>query len=465
MMRYKNEFKRDRTIITLFLCATLFLTACGGKSQRVFDMSDGIEWRENDICAVVFIGYGNDFTSITQTDDYIRFCERFPSLRELTRFAAETEGDEIYYIIPRFSDATIIVNEYKIDIEDNMNEIIGAKLYDGEDAPILIKCNLSELHPNTTVMVTGRGKSLIFSPISGFVERNDMQFISSENDFSDTSIRAGFSSEYNYKGVYAGIYAGLNYGKVSISFDREEAAYIFGGMDFMLEDSYNVEGINGLCKGVFIGDVGQDYNPVLCCIMEDGGIEVLALYDALRNYDFRTSGRLLGYDNVVSVSNEGVQFGEGGGYITLFTLDASGNKKEVDFNVLLNGEWIYQTQGENGEERYIVFLSMDWKISYISGFVDAEANEIFLGTCWIIEENEKVIVYEYEMKEPDRSEMTGEAPDLTIRKGTFKVEQITDDWFDGIKVTCLTGLKFHPGGIGKEAPFVNKLKVKNEGRS
>ena len=106
------------------------------------------------------------------------------------------------------------------------------------------------------------------------------------NESESETIRKGFSSEYNYKGVNAGITAKVINGEVSISFDQDEAANVFGETAFVLDESYAVEGLSGMCKGVFIGDVGQDYNPVLCCLLEDGGVEVLALYPALRNYGF-----------------------------------------------------------------------------------------------------------------------------------------------------------------------------------
>ena len=453
-----------------FLLAIFIMMSCGGgggskagsngKSQPVFEISDGFGWRVNDICAMVFIGYAKDFASISQTGGYATFCERFPSLRKTTKFAAETEGDEVYYIIPRYSDATVTVNEYKVDLEDNMKEIIGKKLYEGEATPLLIKCNLSDLHPNTTVTITGNGKSITFNPVSAFGERGDLLFVAPENEFAGEDIRAGFSPEYNYYGISAGITAKVTNGRVSLSYDKEEAAFILGETDFILEESFDVEGLSGACKGVFIGNVGQDFNPVLCCLLDDGGIEVLELYDALRSYDFRTSGRLHGYDNVVSVSNEGVQYSdEGGGYVTLFTLDSAGNKKEVDFNALLSGTWIHQTKIDDYDVRFIVYLSMDWKVSYVCGYIDSDVFEGYLGACWIIEESENVIVYEYEMKESDRSEMTGEAPDPAVKKGTFKVQKIKDDWVDGVKITCLTGLRFHPGELGKEEVFINKYRI------
>jgi hypothetical protein len=463
-MKKTNEFRSgSKHFFGLFLFVAFVLTACGGgggKSRSVFEISDGVEWRQNDICAIVFVGYGKDFASVSQIDNYATYNQRFPSLRKTTKFTAETEGDEIYYIIPRYSDATVFVNEYKNDLEDNMKEIIGKKLYDGDAAPLLIRCNISDLHPNTTVTVTGNGKSVTFNPMSAFGERNDVQFISMDNESVGEDVNKGFLSECSYKGISAGINAKVMNGKVSVTFDREEATAIFGGHEFMLEDNYIVECKSGKCKGIFIGDVGQDFNPVLCCLMEDGGIEVIELYEALRNYDFRTSGRLRGYDNIVSVSNEGVQVGEGG-YVTLFTFDKSGNKKEVDFNALLNGTWIHQVKVEGYDVRFIVYLSSDWKITYVCGYVDSEALESFIGTCSIIEETDNYIVYEYEMKEVDLSEMTGVVPDPEVKKGTFKAQRIGEDWFDGINITCLTGLSFHPGGLGKETTFINKYRMDN----
>ena len=464
-MKKRNVFiNGNKLSFVFFLFVTFALTACGGggstsgKSKAVFDISDGVEWRQNDICAIVFVGYGKDFASVSQTDNYATYNQRFPSMRKMTKFTAEAEGDEIYYIIPRYSDATVFVNEYKIDLEDNMKEIIGKKLYDGDAAPLLIRCNISDLHPNTTVTVTGNGKSVTFNPMSAFGERSDVQFVSPDNEFAGEAVSKGFSAEYSYKGISAGINAKVVNGKVSVTFDREEATAIFGEQEFMLEDKYIVEGMSGACKGIFIGDVGQDFNPVLCCLLEDGGIEVIELYEALRNYDFRTSGRLRGHDNVISVSNEGVHVGEGG-YVTLFTFDAPGNKKEVDFNALLNGTWIHQVKVEEYDVRYIVYLSSDWKITYVCGYVDSDVFEGFLGTCRITEETDNYIIYEYEMKESDRSEMTGVAPDPEVKKGTFKVRKIGEDWFDGINITCLTGLSFHPGGLGKEATFINKYRM------
>ena len=114
--------------ITSILAIALLLIACGGSGKS--NASSGIEWKEGGLCAVLFLGYGKKFATISQTNDFKEFCKRFPALQKATAFTAETEGDEVYYIIPRHSDATVTVHEYKFDIEA-MKETIGKELYRG----------------------------------------------------------------------------------------------------------------------------------------------------------------------------------------------------------------------------------------------------------------------------------------------------------------------------------------------
>jgi len=196
-------------------------------------------------------------------------------------------------------------------------------------------------------------------------------------------------------------------------------------------------------------------------LLEDGTVEVLALYDAIRTLDFRTSGRLPEHVNIVSVVNEGVSFDEeGGGYATLFTVDAGGYKKEIDF-CMQHGRYVYYSipvTGDEDAERmcYILTLTFDWKFSYMSGYTNSEAVEYFVGRCWKTAEqyagNDYLVAYSYEVKEADRSEMTGVAPDKTVRAGAFKAN-LKGDRRQYLHVTCTKGLRFHPGNMGTEAIF------------
>ena len=447
----------------VFLClTTILLFVCGGCSSKVSNSTqeEEVKWETNDLCAVVFLGYGNDFSSFSQTENFEANCKRFPSLEKITEFAVETEGDEVFYIIPRYADATIAVHQYNFDIEKE-RETIGKKFYQGGFEPILLRCNLSDLHPNTLVTVTGNGENVEFNPRNNGSSEKGVQYIESQDIVEKELYPTSLPEEYTYKGNAGNIRAKVNNGKVLLYYDRKEVASILRETDFALEKSYSVQGLSGKCKGVFIGDVGQDYNPVLACLLEDGNVEVLALYDAIRTFDFKTSGRLPEHVNIVSVVSGGVSFDEeGGGYGTLFTIDAGGYKKEIDFNVSHNGNYIHHEDVEDGTACYIVRLSFDWKITFISGYVDSEAIEHFEGKFWI--ENEKfvgnnyVATYAYEMKEADRSEMTGIPPSKTVHKGTFKM-QSNDDLGRYCDITCTKGLRFYPDALGTKVTFKKEI--------
>ena len=456
----KLNIVKKTMILTMLTSLLMTCGSCGSKKQA--GTSEGVGWKENAICAVVFLGYGSDFTTLSTTNNFKTFAQRLPSLQKMTEFTVKTEGDEVYFIIPRYANATITVNEYQLNIESG-KEIIGKKLYQGDAEPILLKCNLSDLHPNTSVTITGNRESVTFNPQSSCSSKAGVQYLSL-NDVGDEEEEAfptSLPTEFTYKGYAGSIRAKVSNGKVSLFFDRKEAAEIMGDKSFTPESSYEIEGLSGECKGVHIGDVGQDYNPVLACLLEDGGIEVIALYEALRTHDFRTSGRLPGYDNMVSVINDAVIFEEeGGGYGTLFAISEEGFKKEIEFCVQ-HGKYVHYsipvTSDEDAERMcYILTLTFDWKFSYMSGYANSEAMEYFVGRCWKANEkytnNDYLVVYNYEMKEADRSEMTGIAPDNTLRTGAFKA-RLTGDRSQYLHVICTKGLRFHPGNMGTEAIF------------
>ena len=447
--------------IVFLLSLVAFACAGGGRSKAQNEIAAEITWGEKDVCAVVFLGYGKNFSDFADTESFKTLCARFPSLKKATKFTVETEGDELYYLIPRYSNTSLEVHEYRFDLE-SMVEALGRELYKGGDEPILLHCNFSDIHPNTSVTVTGKTESVTFHPMSSFGVQEGVQFVHLEQEAALSML--GFSSEYGYKGVYAGILAKVNQSGVRLYFDREEAVYIMGDNDFIPEDSYVVELVEGACKGVFIGNVGQDFNPILCCLMEDGGIEILELYRALRDYDFSTSGRLHGHENIVSVSNEGVygDEGEGGGYIVLFSHDAKGNKKEIELCPWLEKPWECLVETEDGVMCYLLEFTSDWKISYKSGFSNSEALEFFVGRFWLVEE--QVIdggvnsLFHYQMKEADRSEMTGEASDPRLRTGAFRI-QVPEYWSDYIDLTHVNGLLFHPTGQGRTIRFEKRANI------
>ena len=436
--------------IVLLLSVTLLLASCGGNSKsNQKEALDNVKWQDNDICAMIFLGYCNDFSTLTLSDDFKKYSEDFPSLQKMTKFTIETEGDEVYYIIPRYGDATISVREYGFDFE-NMKEIIGKELYNGGNQSILIKCNISDIHPNTNITITGNGGGATFNPTSG-IGGNELLHIANALENREDISAANLQSRYEYSGVYAGITASVISGKVFLYFDINEATYILGNDDANLMDRFEVELVDGAAKLVYIADYGQDYNPILYCILENGGVEVLPLYSALRNSDFSTSGRLPGFENIVSIANESVEDESGMTYAAPMATDAKGNKKEIEFCHWLEDTWIHQAETENGVMCYVLEFTSDWKISFKSGFINSEAHEFYIGKFWLEEEqsngNGYSSLYKYQMKEADRSEMTGETPDPTVRKGSFQL-QAPEYWSEYLELKYISGLRFLPEDEG-----------------
>jgi hypothetical protein len=85
--------------------------------------------------------------------------------------------------------------------------------------------------------------------------------------------------------------------------------------------------LSALCKATFIGKS----LPILCCVLEDGGIETLNL---VRGYEiaktFKTSGRLPGFNNIVSVIIDGVETERGDTLEAIFAIDNKGDRKMID---------------------------------------------------------------------------------------------------------------------------------------
>ena len=448
----------------LFLAIILLLVACGGGGHsKTASENPDVNWKEKELCAIVFVGIGNDFASISETETFKELCEQFPSLKEATKFTAETEGNEIFYIIPRYANSIVTMNEYKFDIE-KMKEIVGRELYHGGGEPILIKCNISDIHQNSLVTVVANNETVKFNPyVGGDRARGDMWTISLQDKSEENQPTANSVTDFEYVGVRATI----TNGKVTIRFDHDK----FDGMllnqdalDALENKIYHVEN-EGVCKSVFIGDVGQEINPVLACILEDGGVETLEIYDALVNRNFKTSGRLPGYEHVVSVINAGLTDEIDGETISwggaLFAVDAEGNKVQIETELgdYLCGGWKHIANVENTEMWYLLDFTDNWEISYKSGPPNSETFEFFIGRIWKIKEEingfNVSVTYGYEMTEADNSAMTGIQPDKTVRKGSFRIETIYNA-FDGnnyIDLTCIDGLRFYPNEPGTKIRY------------
>lgn len=125
---------------------------------------------------------------------------------------------------------------------------------------------------------------------------------------------------------------------------------------------YFLQKMSGKCKGIFVGDIGQDFNPVLCMLMENGGVEIVDICQTLVFNELWTSGLLEGFDNIVDFYAGGGGEYEADGqilfsYNTIYAVDKDGEKHEIRYYPVCLPEYYMDYSND------IMRLSPDGKIT------------------------------------------------------------------------------------------------------
>lgn len=55
------------------------------------------------------------------------------------------------------------------------------------------------------------------------------------------------------------------------------------------KDLFEVTRLAGPCVNIFVGDIGQDLNPMLCMLLSDGRVQLLNIFQAVLYKDFNAS--------------------------------------------------------------------------------------------------------------------------------------------------------------------------------
>lgn len=115
-------------------------------------------------CAVVFLGSGSSIDEILENADLSRYSygKEIPESRYVS---APDGGYELYCIVPAYG-ATLAVNEWVCDEDNGFVGETGQVLFRSDEAePILLFCNVSDIIPNTEVVITTRqGEVLDWNP-------------------------------------------------------------------------------------------------------------------------------------------------------------------------------------------------------------------------------------------------------------------------------------------------------------
>lgn len=336
-----------RIVSLLAICAAL--VSCGntgGKSTG--DEFQSINWRDNDAAAVICVGMYTNESDLRDSGLLDRYSKSY-GLENLE--TVQTKGDEWYIVIPRHSKATVKVNAVEIDENCNLHKSMLLAERDGR--PFLLRCNVSDLYCNVAISIEGKdGKPLVdYSPMIS-----------------------------------------LKDGKAFVRLSR--------GIDECPEGEYEIEDMSGKCRGVFIGNIGQDINPIVCLAMENGGLEIFSLFSATQTGRFDSSGPLDGFKDIEAFKDSTVVDtvdGEfAGAYVTIFALDKNGDAKEIELTPSLNAEISFLQNNDDGKiTEHKIVITQDWKITYSTSWFEGDPIEEYRGRIRPLKADYDNHVFEY----------------------------------------------------------------------
>lgn len=336
-----------RIVSLLAICAAL--VSCGntgGKSTG--DEFQSMNWRDNDAAAVICVGMYTNESDLRDSGLLDRYSKSY-GLENLE--TVQTKGDEWYIVIPRHSKATVKVNAVEIDENCNLHKSMLLAERDGR--PFLLRCNVSDLYCNVAISIEGKdGKPLVdYSPMIS-----------------------------------------LKDGKAFVRLSR--------GIDECPEGEYEIEDLSGKCGGVFIGNIGQDINPIVCLAMENGGLEIFSLFSATQTGRFDSSGPLDGFKDIEAFKDSTVVDtvdGEfAGAYVTIFALDKNGDAKEIELTPSLNAEISFLQNNDDGKiTEHRIVITQDWKITYSTSWFEGDPIEEYRGRIRPLKADYDNHVFEY----------------------------------------------------------------------
>ena len=254
-------------------------------------------------------------------------------------------------------------------------------------------------------------------------------------------------ADYVTKAIYnisetqpSGITAKIKDGKVYVSVDADKFAKapFADGMDYRLcENSYEVQNLDAPIVSIHIGDIGPDYNPVLCMLRGDGKVQIASLFDGISRLGFFQAGYLLpNLNNIVAFKAKTFE-----DHVGIAAIDGDGMEIESPYNPAGLQEYIYTNAV--GTQLRLTFTP-DWKIicqHFISG-PDGGVQEIkeYVGEYTLAYINNEYNNQEigYTIHTLANVLADDNAPKPYKSKGTFKL-QYDDGTAQAIKVTPLTG--------------------------
>lgn len=313
------------------------------------------EWMEDDIVGIAYLGKHADITSLHADPNYPRFLVYYPGIEKLSAFDID-RGEELYLVIPAGDDIDISIHDY--DKYGKISEDgVGKQLHHAKGASMLLRANPAGGDLNTLLIArkpNGETAQYVIQPAEeGRLELN-LEHVQEGLMPTDLSL-ADLATPTQQADSFIGITARVENGGVIVNIDPA-----FPGLSNYLDTSllkkrqYTVKGLAAPAESLYISDIGQDSNPVLCIINTNHDLEILDLFNAIRNDDWQSSG-ILQHD-IHHFAHRSAS------YMNIYAVDSQLQEREIELaHILLGGE--YHHQAQDGK-RHSLYLSPDWKIAY-----------------------------------------------------------------------------------------------------
>ena len=251
----------------------------------------------------------------------------------------------------------------------------------------------------------------------------------------------------------SGTQATLREGQVTVAIDR----YKVMGLGVINDDEWKIDRmsqpvtVTGEPVSIFLGNIGQDSNPILCVLTSDGKVEIMSIFESISTGNFLTSGPMNGYSDIVKFESGAVENEYGIGYGTIFAIDASGNKHEIDlWNV--NGELYYfETSPQSqGLSMGILKFTQDWHLYVTYGWFESEMSQQLQGRFWEVQKPEGSSPGRYAFEFTERFDFElDENVELKPKKVSLKGEFTFADNNTGVYTVTSTSGETLVGALNK----------------
>lgn len=383
----------------------------------------GIDWQEGEQVAVAFLGYYDSFGAFSAAPSFIPLSRAFPQIV----VAAQVDpgaGSEMYLVIPREAASSLSV----FGTQEGAPQLLHRA---EKGSPVLIHNNFSG--PDSRVVCTLEdGSEVAFVP--ALDRRSGKLSLPADGAVRDISLPLPEPLEGLTEADYGEDFDGRSFdltlrleaGRPVLKFSAEPMMRIgFDRSDIALPDGDNTFlGVNGLCKGVFLGTIGQDYNPVACVVMDNGELKKCTIFYAMQNGSLELSDALPDFKDVT-----GLEEGGGGGdeddeepmfeYVTIYALDARGERKEVP-HFLDYGLFV----GQDGDASVEVELSPDWRFGLSRYAPDGVLEEACSGSFSEKERGDGLDKFNFRVTRSARRAGEDFRVDERVRGGRFTAREV-----------------------------------------